>query len=136
MVKLANVLFPDTKIPKQLGQLGYLLRFCLASYYKEQHFSSLLSVTGFARKSVSWTKYLMTSRSGNKQKFMFFTLMKRSSKQLDLTSDHIFWGHGNAEETFQSIQAIHGKLDLTHKLVQVSMNVTNVNWKAEIMKEY
>ena len=31
-----------------------------------------------------------------------------------------FLGHANAEETFQSIQAVHSKLDLTHNLVQVS----------------
>ena len=48
-----------------------------------------------------------------------------------------FLGHGNAEETFQSIQAVHGKLDLTHNLAQVSMDGSNVNWKAvEIIKEY
>ena len=39
-----------------------------------------------------------------------------------------FLGHANAEETFQSIQAVHSKLDLTHSLVQVSMDGLNVNW--------
>ena len=83
-VKLTNVLFPDTKIREQLElgrtKLGYLLHFCLASYCKEQHFSSLLPVTGFARKFVSPTKHLITSRSGNKWMFMFFTFMKRNNK--------------------------------------------------------
>ena len=46
-------------------------------------------------------------------------------------------GHANAKETFQSIQAVHGQLDLTHNLVQVSMDGPNVNWKTvEIIKEY
>ena len=45
-------------------------------------------------------------------------------------------GHADAEETFQSIQAVHGKLDLTHNLVQVSMDSPNVNWKTEEIKEY
>ena len=46
-------------------------------------------------------------------------------------------GHANAEETFQSMQAVHGKLELTHNLVQVSMDSPNVNWKTEeIIKEY
>ena len=49
-------------------------------------------------------------------------------------------GHANAEETFQSIQAVHGKLDLTanlQNLMQVSMDGPNVNWKTvEIIKEY
>ena len=40
-------------------------------------------------------------------------------------------GHANAEETFQSIQAVHGKLNLTHNLMHA-----NVNWKTEIIKEY
>ena len=48
-----------------------------------------------------------------------------------------FLGHANAEETFQSIQVVHGKLDLTHNLVQVSMDGPNVNWETvEIIKEY
>ena len=48
-----------------------------------------------------------------------------------------FWGHANVEEAFQSIQAVHVKLDLTHSLVQVTMDGPNVNWKtAEIIKEY
>ena len=55
-VKLTKVLFPDSKIPEQLElgriKLGYLLQFDLAPYYKEQLFSSLLSVTGFAPKFV------------------------------------------------------------------------------------
>ena len=46
-------------------------------------------------------------------------------------------GHANAEETFQSIQAVHGKLDLIYNLLQISMNGPNVNWKTvEIIKEY
>ena len=48
-----------------------------------------------------------------------------------------FLCYTNAEETFQSIQAVHGKLDLTLSLVQVSMDGPNVNWKTiEIIKEY
>ena len=48
-----------------------------------------------------------------------------------------FLGHANAKETFQSIQTVHGKLDLTHNLVQVSMDGTNVNWKTvKMIKKY
>ena len=48
-----------------------------------------------------------------------------------------FLGHANAEETFQSIQAVHGKLDLTHNLVQVSMDGTSVDWKTvKMIKKY
>ena len=47
-----------------------------------------------------------------------------------------FLVHDNVEETPQSIQAAHGKLDLTHNLMQVSMDGPNVNWKTlEIIKE-
>ena len=46
-------------------------------------------------------------------------------------------GHANAEETFQSIQAVHGKFDFTHNSLQVSVDDPNVNWKTvEIIKEY
>ena len=46
-------------------------------------------------------------------------------------------GHANSEETFQSIQAVHSKLDLTHNLVQVSTDGSNMNWKTvEIIKNY
>ena len=38
-----------------------------------------------------------------------------------------FLDYANAEETFQSIQAVHGKLDWTHNLVQVSMDGPDVN---------
>ena len=68
--------------------------------------------------------------------FMFFTFIKRSKRILDLISDRIL-GHANAEEAFHSIQAVHGKLDLTHNLVQVSMGGPHVNWKTvEIIQEY
>ena len=50
------MLFPDSKLPEQLElgktKLGYLLQFGLASYCKEQFFSLLLPVNGFARKFV------------------------------------------------------------------------------------
>ena len=46
-------------------------------------------------------------------------------------------GHANLEETFQSIQAVHSKLDLTHNLVQVSTDGPNMNWKTVvIIKDY
>ena len=55
-VTLTKALFPDSKLPEQLElgrtKLGYLLQFGLASYYKEQFFSLLLPVNGFARKFV------------------------------------------------------------------------------------
>ena len=56
-VKLTKVLFPKSEIPEQLelgrAKLDYVLQFCLAPYYQEQLFSSLLPVTGFAPKFVS-----------------------------------------------------------------------------------
>ena len=65
---------------------------------------------------------------------MIFTFMKIINKCY--TRSH-FLGHAIAEETFQSIQAVHGKLDLTHNLVQVSMDGPNFNWKiVEIIKDY
>ena len=45
-------------------------------------------------------------------------------------------GHATAEETFQSIQALHWKLDLTHNLMEVSMDGPNQNWKIEIIQEH
>ena len=48
-----------------------------------------------------------------------------------------FLGHADAEETFQSIQAVHGKLDLPHNLLQISMDGPNMNWKTvEVITEY
>ena len=38
-----------------------------------------------------------------------------------------FLVHAGVEETFQTIQAVHGKLDLTHNLMQISMDGPNVN---------
>ena len=46
-----------------------------------------------------------------------------------------FFSHANAEETSQLMQAVHGKLDLTHNLVQVSMDGPNVWETVEIIKE-
>ena len=46
-----------------------------------------------------------------------------------------FLAHANAEETSQLIQAVHGKLDLTQNLVQVSMDGPNVWETVEIIKE-
>ena len=46
-----------------------------------------------------------------------------------------FFSHANAEETSQLMQAVHGKLDLTHNLVQVPMDGPNVWETVEIIKE-
>ena len=67
--------------------------------------------------------------------FMFFTFMKIPVVRSYIRSN--FLSHANAEETFQSIQAVHGKLDLTHNLVQVSMDGTSVDWKTvKMIKKY
>ena len=51
---------------------------------------------------------------------MIFTFMKRINKCY--TGSH-FLGHAIAEETFQSIQAVHGKLDLTRRIIESTMTL-------------
>ena len=130
-------LFPDSKIPEQL-ELGYLLQFGLAPYYKDQLFSSLLAVTGFAPKFVSCIDKAFNhilKRTQIDGHVVYFHEEKQQVVRSYIGSH--FLGHTNAEETFQSIQAVNGKLDLIHNLVQVSMDGANVSWKTvEIMKEY
>ena len=68
---------------------------------------------------------------------MFFYFHKERQQVVRSYIESQFLGHANAEETFQSIQAVHDKRDLTHNLVQVSVNGPNVDWKTvEIIKEY
>ena len=94
-VKLTKVLFPDSKIPEQLElgrtKLGYLLQFGLAPYYKEQLFSSLLPVTGFAPKFVSCFDEAFSHIWNQTQMDVHVFSFMRGNKYLDLVSDHIFW---------------------------------------------
>ena len=57
---------------------------------------------------------------------VFYLHKEKQQVVRSYTGSH-FLKHANAEETFQSIQAVHGKLDLIHSLVQVSMDGLNVN---------
>ena len=136
------MLFPDKKIPEQLElgrtKLGYLLQYGLAPYYKEQLFSSLLSVTGFVPKFVScfYEAFNHISKWKQMDVLVFYFHEEKQQVVTSYIGSH-FLGHANTKETFQSIQAVHGRLDLTHNLVQVSMDGPNVNWKrVEIMKKY
>ena len=131
-VKPTKVLLPDSKIPEKLGlgrtKLGYLLQFDLAPNYKEQLFSSLLPVTGFAPKFLSCFdetfNHILTWKQMDVHVFYFHE--EKQQVVRSYIGSH-FLGNANAEETFQSIQAIHDKLDLIHNLVQVSIDGPNVN---------
>ena len=140
-VKLTKVLFPDSKIPEQLKlgrtKLGYLLQFGLAPYHKRQLFSSLLPVTCFAPKFVSCFDEAF-SHIWNQIQMDVHVFYFHEGKQVlrSYIRSHSL-GHANAEEIFQSIQAVHEKLNLTQNLGQVSMDGPNVNWKeVEIIREY
>ena len=39
-------------------------------------------------------------------------------------------GHTTADETYKSFKDVHSDLDLTHNLIQISMDGPNVNWAA------
>ena len=125
-------MFPDSEIPEQLElgrtKLGYLLQFGLVPYYKEQLFSSLLPATGFTPKFVSCFDEAF-SHIWNQTQMDVHVFYFHGEKQQVVRSyirSH-FLGHANAEEIFQSIQAVHYKLDLTHNLGQVSLDGPNVN---------
>ena len=142
-VKLTKVLFLDSKIPQQLElgrtKLGYLLQFGLAPHYKEQLFSSLLLATGFAPKLCILLRRGIYNYISKRKQMDVHVLYFHEEKQQVIRSyigSH-FLGHAITEEIFQLIQAVHGKVGLTHNLVQVSMGGPNVNWKTvEIVKEY
>ena len=131
-VKPIKMLLPDSKIPEQLGlgrtKLGYLHQFGLAPNYREQLFSSLLPVTGFAPKFVSCFDETFNHISTWKERDVHVFYFHEEKQQVvrSYIGSH-FLGHANAEETFQSMQAVHDKLDLIHNLVQVLIDVPNVN---------
>ena len=101
-------MFPDSKIPEQLElgrtKLGYLLQFSLAWYSKEQLFSSLLPITGFAPKFVSCSVKAFNHISKQKQTDVHVFYFHEEKQQVvrSYIGSH-FLGHANAEETFQSI---------------------------------
>ena len=88
------MLFPDSKTPEQLElrrtKLGYLLQFGLAPYYKEQLFSSLLSVTGIAPKFVSFFNEAFNHIS--------------KWKQMDV---HVFYFHEEKQKVVKSYIGSH-----------------------------
>ena len=110
-VKLTKVLFPDSKIPEQLKlgrtKLGYLLQFGLAPYHKRQLFSSLLPVTCFAPRFVSCFDEAF-SHIWNQIQMDVHVFYFHEGKQVlrSYIRSHSL-GHANAEEIFQSIQAVH-----------------------------
>ena len=127
------MLFPNSKILEQLElertKLRYLLQFGLVPYCKEQVFSLLLPVTGFTPKFISCFNKAFNQiwRWEQVDVHVFYFHEGKQQVVRSYIRSH-FLGHANAEETFQSIQAVHSKLDLTHSLVQVSMDGLNVNW--------
>ena len=124
------MLFPNSKIPEQLElgrtKLHYLLQFGLVPYYKEQVFSLLLPVTGFAPKFMSCfnSAFNQIWRWEQVDVHVFYFHEEKQQVVRSYIRSH-FFGHANAEEPFQSIQAVYSKLDLTHSLVQVSMDGLN-----------
>ena len=39
-----------------------------------------------------------------------------------------FMGHATADGTYSHFKKVHGDLDVTHDLIQISMDGPNVNW--------
>ena len=115
-------MFPASKIPEQLElgrtKLGYLLQFGLAPYCKEQLFFPLLPVTDFAPKFVSCFDEAFNHISNCTQinVHVFYLHEEKQQVRGSYIGSH-FLGHANAEETFQWIQGLHWKLDLTHNLM-------------------
>ena len=118
-VKLTKVLFPDKKILEQLEwgrtKLGYLLQFGLVM----ATFLLITSSYWFSTTIVSCFDEAFNHISKRKQKDVFYFYEEKQQVVRSYIGSH-FLGHANSEETFQSIQAVHSKLDLTHNLVQVS----------------
>ena len=111
-VKLTKLLVPASKIPEQLElgrtKLGYLIQFGLAPNYKEQLSFSLLPVTDFAPKFVSCFNKAFNHISNCMQinDLVFYLHEKKQQVGGSFIESH-FLGHAAAEETFQSIQALH-----------------------------
>ena len=80
---------------------------------------SLLPVTGFAPKFVSYFDEEFNHISKQKQMYFHFHDEKQQVVRSYNGSHRLV--HANPEEISQSMQAVHSKLDLTHNLVQISM---------------
>ena len=134
-VEFFPILFPDSSIPAQLElkrtKLGYIIQFGLAVYYKKLLFSSLLPGVGVKVRFVSCFDEAFNRISKCKQMdvhVIYFYESKQKVVRSYIGSS--FMGHADAGDTFEHFKDVHGDLDLTHDLTQISMDGPNVNWKA------
>ena len=118
-VELFPILFPDS-----------IIQFGLAVYYKKLLFSSLLPGVGVKVRFVSCFDEAFNQISKRKQMdvhVIYFDESKQKVVRSYIGSS--FMGHADAGDTFEHFKDVHGDLDLTHNLTQISMDGPNVNWK-------
>ena len=114
-VKLTKVLFLDSKIPEQLElgrtKLGYLLEFGFSSILQGTTYLLIISSYWF------WTKNCILLQRGIQSHLeaetndvhVFYLHEEKQQLVRSYKRSH-FLGHANAEETFQSKQAVHGNI--------------------------
>ena len=139
--EMLEIYCPDSTVPKdmKLGRtkIGYLIQFGLAPYYTALIFSSLLPKVGTAPRFTSCFDEAFNRISKRKQ--MDVHIIYFDDEKMQVTRNYIgshFMGHATAEDTYRSLKEVHRELDLSHNLVQLSMDGPNVNLKTlEIVEE-
>ena len=139
--EMLQVYCPDSDVPKhiQLGRtkIGYLIQFGLAPYYRAQIFSSLLPKVGTAPRFTSCFDEAFNRISKRKQ--MDVHTIYFDDEKMQVVRNYIgshFMGHATADDTYKSLKKVHKDLDLSHNLVQLSMDGPNVNLKTlQIVQE-
>ena len=112
-------------------KLGYIIQFGLAIYYIKILFSFLLPKFGVYPRFVLCFDNAFNRISKRKQMDVhdiYFDEAKQKVVRSHIGSS--FMGQANADETYKSFKDVHGDLDLTHNLIQISMDGPNVIWAA------
>jgi hypothetical protein len=124
-----KAMFPDSHIAEQFSlgsdKASYLINFAIAPYFHEK---LLLSATGATAYVICFDESLneIAQRGQMDLIIRFWDDDKQQVATRYLTS--VFMGHATAEDILHAFKTGLGKLD-TNRLIQVSMDGPNVNWK-------
>ena len=111
-------------------KLTYIINFGLAVYFKDSIMKELAPKERLPPRFVSCFDESFNKVTYSKQMdihLLYFDEKLRRVNRVYIGSQ--FMGHATAEDTLKDFKTAHKDLDIVKKLVQLSMDGPNVNWK-------
>jgi hypothetical protein len=133
--KLFRKMFPDDPVAASFGDLSrgkltYIINFGLSVYFKTCIMQELVPKNRLPPRFTSSFDESFNKVTSTKQMDIHVSYFNEESRRV--TRHYIgaqFLGHATAEDTMNDFKKAHENLDIVNKLVMLSMDGPNVNWK-------